>query len=369
MQVPYLDLRAQINSCRREIDAALAKAIDCCSFILGPDVLDFEKQFAKYCGVRHAIAVNSGTSALHLALLLLDVGPGDEIITTPYTFAASSWAISYVGARPVYVDINEATFNIDVTQVEKAITPRTKAILPVHLYGLPCDLEELLKIAARNSLPIIEDAAQAHGALYRGWKVGSFGKIACFSFYPAKNLGAFGEGGALLTDDSIFAERARLLREHGAAERYHHQEIGYNYRMEGLQGAVLRVKLNYLQTWTNARRQIAKRYSQLLADTPLRLPIEPEGSASAWHLYTVRHPQRDELKKFLEEGGIGSSVHYPLPLHLQPCYQFLDYNVGDFPIAERAAQECLSLPIYPELSDEQVAFVCSRIHGFFRNAP
>jgi dTDP-4-amino-4,6-dideoxygalactose transaminase len=365
VKVPYLDLRAQNDSCRRELDAAISKAIDRCSFCLGPDVVDFEKRFAEYCGIRHAIAVNSGTSALHLALILLGIGSGDEVITTPYTFAASSWAISYVGARPIYVDIDDATFNIDVTQVEKAITPKTKAILPVHLYGLPCDMEELLKIASSYSLPIIEDAAQAHGALYQGRKVGSFGKMACFSFYPAKNLGAFGEGGALITNDDALAARARILREHGATERYYHQEIGYNYRMEGLQGAVLGVKLNYLQAWIDARRRIAQRYSQSLADTPLQLPVESRKCQSAWHLYTGRHPKREELKKFLEKQEIGSSVHYPLPLHLQPCYAFLGYRTGDFPVSERAAKECLSLPIYPELSDEQVDFTCSQIHHFF----
>ncbi len=365
MKVPYLDLPAQIASLRREIDEALAQAIDHCSFCLGPDVVHFERQFAEFCGVRHAVAVNSGTSALHLALLLLGVGPGDEVITTPYTFIATSWAISYVGARPVYVDIDDATFNIDVDQVEKAITSKTKAILPVHLYGLPCDLHSLLKIASKHALPIVEDAAQAHGATYQGRVVGSFGKVNCFSFYPAKNLGALGEGGALVTDEDTLATRARSLREHGATQRYHHDEIGYNYRMEGIQGAVLGIKLKYLADWTDARRRVAKRYSQFLANTPLRLPLEPPGSRSAWHLYTVRHPRRDPLKRFLEKQEIGSGLHYPLPLHLQKCYASLGYHTGDFPVAERAANECLSLPIYPELSDEQIDFTCAQIHRFF----
>jgi dTDP-4-amino-4,6-dideoxygalactose transaminase len=365
VKVPYLDLPAQISSLRREINEALAKTLDHCSFCLGPDVAYFEQQFAEFCGVRYAIAVNSGTSALHLALLLLDVGPGDEVITTPDTFIATSWAISYVGARPVYVDIDDATFNINVAQIEKAITSKTKAILPVHLYGLPCDLNTLLEIASKYSLPIVEDAAQAHGALYQGRMVGSFGKIGCFSFYPAKNLGALGEGGALTTNDDVFAARAQSLREHGATQRYHHDEIGYNYRMEGIQGAILGVKLKHLAAWTESRRRVAKRYSQSLANTPLQLPLEPPGSSSAWHLYTVRHSRRDELKKFLEEQEIGCAIHYPLPLHLQKCYAFLGYRTGDFPVSERAANECLSLPIYPEISDEQIDFICSQIHRFF----
>lgn len=365
MKVPYLDLPAQIASLRRELEQALATTVDRCSFCLGPDVADFERQFADFCGVRHTIGVNSGTSALHLALLLLGVGPGDEVITTPYTFVATSWAISYVGARPVYVDIEDATFNINTAQIEKAITPKTKAILPVHLYGLPCDLNALLEVASRASIPVVEDAAQAHGALYQGRIVGSLGVIGCFSFYPGKNLGAFGEGGALITNDDAWATRARSLREHGSLQRYYHNEIGYNYRMEGFQGAVLGVKLKYLTSWTEARRRVAKYYSKLLADTPLQLPLEPQGIHSAWHLYVVRHPQRDKLKNFLEAQGIECGLHYPLPLHLQPCYRFLGYRAGDFPVAERAAAECLSLPIYPELSDEHIEFTCSRIHDFF----
>lgn len=360
-----MDLRQQTASLRQEIDAALAKTIEDCRFCLGLDVVNFEKQFAEFLDVRHAIGVNSGTSALHLALLLLGVSPGDEVITTPYTFAATSWAISYAGARPVYVDIEESTFNIDIAQIEKAITPKTKAILPVHLYGLPCDLDKLLKVASAHSLPVVEDAAQAHGALYQGRIVGSFGEVGCFSFYPAKNLGAFGEAGALVTQNDAFAARARSLREHGSTQRYYHDEIGYNYRMDGIQGAVLGVKLKYLADWTSARQKIAHRYSQLLANTPLQLPHEPKNCSSAWHLYVVRHPRRDELKAFLESQGISCGLHYPVPLHLQRCYAFLGYQKGDFPVAERAAQECLALPIYPELSLEQVDFVCSQVQRFF----
>ncbi|QQY08233.1 MAG: DegT/DnrJ/EryC1/StrS family aminotransferase [Candidatus Xiphinematobacter sp.] len=365
MKIARLNLPLQIASIRRELERAMSKTIERCSFCLGPDVVDFEQQFSRFCNVRYAIAVNSGTSALHLALRLLCIEPGDEIITTPYTFAATSWAISYMGARPVYVDIEDPTFNIDAAQVEKAITSRTKAILPVHLYGLPCDLSHLLKVAGAHSLPLVEDAAQAHGGMYHGSRVGSFGILSCFSFHPAKNLGAFGEGGALLTNNAALAARARALREHGTRRRYYYDEIGYNYRMEGLQAAVLCVKLKCLLAWTEARRRIAELYSQMLADVPLRLPIEPRGYRSAWHLYTIRHPKRDQLKKFLLQRGIECSVHYPRPLHLQQCYTSLGYRAGDFPAAERASAECLSLPIYPELTREQVEFVCAQIRHFF----
>ncbi len=365
LNVPYLDLAAHIRPLRREIDAALARAIDHHTFCLGPDVADFERDFAAFCGAQHCVALNSGTSALHLALRLLGVGPDDEVITTPYTFAATSWAISYVGATPVFVDIEEATFNLDVRLIEKAITPCTKAILPVHLYGHPCDLDALLAIANKYKIPVVEDAAQAHGATYHGKVVGTFGAISCFSFYPAKNLGAFGEGGALVTNNAEFAARARALREHGSTVRYYHDEIGYNYRMEGIQGAVLGVKLKYLAQWTEARRRIARRYQELLAGTPLQLPREADDAQSAWHLYVVRHPRRDDLKKHLEANGVGTAVHYPLPLHLQQCYASLGHDAGDFPVAEKAGREVLCLPMYPELTEAQLERVASVIRDFF----
>ena len=363
--VPYLDLKAQIKALRPELDAALARVLDNCSFVLGPDVAQFEQDFAHFCGAQHCVATNSGTSALHLSLRLLGVGPGDEVITTPFTFAATSWAISYVGAKPVYVDIDEDTFNLDPRLVEKAITPRTKALLPVHLYGLPCDLDALLALGRAHHLPLVEDAAQAHGAQYRGRTVGTFGAMSCFSFYPGKNLGACGEGGALVTNDDALAARARTLRDHGCTRRYHHDEVGYNYRMEGFNGAVLGVKLKYLSAWTAARRSVALRYRELLADTPLRLPQEPDHARSAWHLYTVRHPRRDELKAYLEAHQVGCATHYPLPLHLQKCYADLGYRAGDFPVAEQAARECLTLPIFPELTPEQQQRVATVIQAFF----
>jgi dTDP-4-amino-4,6-dideoxygalactose transaminase len=366
--VPYLDLPAQLRSVRKEIDAAIARTIDNCSFCLGPDVAQFEKDFAKFLGAEHCIAFNSGTSALHVAMRLLDIGPGDEVITTPFTFIATSWAIFYVGAKPVYVDIDDTTFNLDPKLIERAITPRTKAIMPVHLYGHPFDVDEILKICRKHKLPLVEDAAQAHGAKYNGQTVGTFGEMSCFSFYPGKNLGACGEGGAMVIPKSgkTLDQRARALREHGSTTRYYHYEIGYNYRMEGIQGAVLGIKLKHLSKWTAERRRVAHRYHELLADTPLQLPHEANYAESAWHLYVVRHPRREELKKHLEANGIGCALHYPLPLHLQKCCTHLGYRAGDFPVAEKAGRECLSLPIYPELTDAQIQRVAETIKNFFR---
>ena len=366
-KVPYLDLAVQIRGIRQELDAALARALDNCSFCLGPDVAQFEKEFATYCGVPHALGFNSGTSALHVAMRLHDVGPGDEVITTPFTFIATSWAISYCGARPVYVDIDDATFNLDPKLIEAAITPRTKAVLPVHLYGQPFDVDAIAAICQKHNLPFVEDAAQAHGAKYKGKTVGGFGSSACFSFYPAKNLGACGEGGALVTNDPALSARAKSLREHGSTVRYHHDEVGYNYRLEGFQGAVLGVKLKYLAQWTNERRRVAMRYHELLANTPLRLPLEAPGVESAWHLYVVRHPQRDALKAYLDANGIGNAIHYPMPLHLQKAYANLGYKLGDFPVAEKASRECLALPMFPELTDAQIQRVAAVVQDFFKS--
>ncbi len=363
--VPYLDLKAQIKPLRAEIDAAIAKAIDNTSFCLGPDVAQFEKDFAKYCGAEHCVAFNSGTSAEHVALMLLNVGPGDEVITTPYTFVATSWAISYVGAKPVYVDVEDGTMNLDPKLIEKAITPRTKAVLPVHLYGQPFDVDGVRDVCKKHNLPFVEDACQSHGAKYKGQPVGTFGAASCFSFYPGKNLGAFGEGGALVTNSSEYAKRARSLREHGSTVRYYHDEVGFNYRMEGIQGAVLGIKLKHLPKWTSERQRVAKRYAELLKDTPLQLPIQASYAECVWHLYVVRHPRRDELKAYLDANGVGCALHYPLPLHLQKCYAELGHKAGDFPNAEKAARECLSLPIYPELTDAQILRVAEVVKAFF----
>ena len=364
--VPYFDLPAQIRSVRKDLDAAIARTLDNCSFCLGPDVVQFEKDFAKYVGAEHCVGFNSGTSALHVAMIMLGVGPGDEVVTTPFTFVATSWAISYVGAKPVYVDIDDATFNLDPKLVERVITPRTKAIMPVHLYGHPFDIDALLEIARRKKIPLVEDACQAHGALYKGKMVGTSGVMSGFSFYPGKNLGACGEGGALVTNDAALATRARSLREHGSSVRYYHDEVGFNYRMEGIQGAVLGVKLKHLAKWTERRRAIAKAYNEMLSDTPLQLPREAANTQSAWHLYVVRHARRDELKKHLETNGVGCALHYPMPLHLQKCYTSLGYKAGDFPFAEKAARECLSLPIYAELTDQQIQRVTSTVKDFFK---
>jgi len=363
--VPYLDLRAQMAPLRKEIDAAIARTLDNCSFCLGPDVVQFEKDFARFCEAEHCVAFNSGTSALHVALLLLNVGPGDEVISTPSTFVATSWAISYVGARPVYVDTDDATFCLRPDLIEKAITKKTKAVLPVHLYGHPVDLDPILAICRKHNLPLVEDAAQAHGAKYKGKVVGTFGVMSGFSFYPGKNLGAYGEGGALVTNDTALAARARSLREHGSTQRYYHDEVGFNYRMEGIQGAVLGVKLKHLEAWTRERRRVAHRYHELLKGTPLQLPYEAPYAESAYHLYVVRHPDRDNLKKHLEANKVGCALHYPLPLHLQKCYAHLGYKAGDFPASEKAARECLSLPIYPEMTDAQVVRTAEVVKQFF----
>jgi dTDP-4-amino-4,6-dideoxygalactose transaminase len=364
MKVPYFDLPGNIRSIRPELDAAISRTLDSCAFCLGPEVAQFEHDFAAFVGTRHCVGFNSGTSALHVAMRLLDIGPGDEVITTPFTFVATSWAIAYVGARPVYVDIDEKTMNLDPSLLERAITPRTKAVMPVHLYGHPFDVDPILEICARRGLPMVEDAAQAHGSRYKGRSVGTFGVLSGFSFYPAKNLGACGEGGALAMDSAEHARRAGALREHGASNRYYHDEVGYNYRMEGIQGAVLRVKLAHLAAWTAARRRIAHRYHELLAQTPLVLPIEAPNAESVYHLYVVRHPRRDKLRDHLLARGVGTALHYPLPLHLQKCFAGLGYGSGDFPIAERAARDCLSLPIYPEMSDSQTEYVAAAIGEF-----
>jgi dTDP-4-amino-4,6-dideoxygalactose transaminase len=364
--IPYLDLKAQLKPLRAELNAAFERTVDNCSFCLGPDVAQFEKDFAAFIGTDHCVGVNSGTSALHVAMLLLNVGPGDEVITTPFTFVATSWAISYVGAKPVFVDIADATFDINPDLIEAAITSKTKAIVPVHLYGHPCDMDSIMAVAERHGLPVLEDAAQAHGARYQGRMAGTFGRMACYSFYPGKNLGACGEGGALLTNDEALAKRARALREHGSSVRYYHDEVGYNYRMEGLQGAALGIKLRHLADWTAARQRVARRYHELLADTPLQLPREAEGIESAYHLYVIRHEHRDELMKHLQANKVGCALHYPLPLHLQKCYASLGCAEGSFPVAEKAARQCLSLPIYPEMPDSHIDRVSEVIHDYFK---
>ncbi len=335
-----------------------------CTFTLGPTVRAFEESFAEYCGLRHCVALNSGTSALHLALRCLDIGPGDEVITVPMTFVATAWAISYVGARPVFVDIDPATRTMNPAELEAAITERTRAILPVHLYGQPADMDRILRIAAKHRLPVIEDAAQAHGARYRGRRVGGLGRIGCFSFYPGKNLGAYGEGGALVTDDPELADKARALRDHGQRQKHRHEMIGFNYRMAGFQGAVLRIKLRYLDDWNAARRAHAQRYLDGLKGlSRLGLPLVDQKLESVFHLFVIEVEDRDRIAARLKTEGIESGLHYPVPVHLQPAYGELGLGPGSFPVSERLAQRCLSLPMFPELTDEQIDHVCARLRA------
>jgi dTDP-4-amino-4,6-dideoxygalactose transaminase len=362
--IPILDLKAQYQSIKSEIDTAIAGVLASGQFILGQEVAAFEQEFAAHCGAAYAIGVNSGTSALHLALLAAGIGAGDEVITVPFTFVASVAAIVYTGARPVFVDIDPDSYTMDVRQIEAAITPRTKAILPVHLYGQPADLDPIMETARQRNLVVIEDAAQAHGALYKDRRVGALGDIGCFSFYPGKNLGAYGEGGALVTDSPAYARTIRLLRDWGSEKKYEHSLKGYNYRLEALQGAILRVKLRHLDNWNEARRAHAARYGRLLGQTGLTVPREMPYARHVYHAYTIRTDARAELRRHLEESGVQTAIHYPIPVHMQPAHANLGYGESDFPIAVQAAREVLSLPIYPELTGDQVATVAQAVtHG------
>ena len=362
-KVPYLDLKAQYQSIKPEIDAAISRVLDSCQFVLGPEVAAFEQEFAAYCGTSECIALNSGTSALHLALLAAGVGPGDEVITVPFTFVASVAAVDYAGAKPVLVDIDPRSFTLDPATIEAAITPRTKAILPVHLYGQPADMDPIMEVARRHGLIVIEDAAQAHGAKYKGRSVGSIGDIACFSFYPGKNLGAYGEGGAVTTNNAEYARTIRMLRDWGQDRKYHHILRGYNYRMEGFQGAILRVKLRHLEKWTEARRTIVSKYNQLLADSGVTRPTEMPWARHVYHVYTLRTDDRDIMQAALNAEGIQTGIHYPVPVHLQPAYTDLGYSRGAFPQSEKAAAEVLSLPLYPEMTDDQIQHVSQAVVG------
>ncbi len=357
IRVPYLDLKAQYQSIKPEIDQAVASVLESCQFVLGPEVAQFEKEFAAYCATTECIALNSGTSALHLALIAAGVGPGDEVITVPFTFVASVATIMYTGARPVLVDIEPRTFNMNPAAIEAAISPRTKAIVPVHLYGHPADMDPILEVARRHKILVIEDAAQAHGAKYRGRSVGSIGDIACFSFYPTKNLGACGEGGAVTTNNPEYARAIRILRDWGQDRKYHHLLHGYNYRMEGLQGAILRVKLRHLEEWTEARRAIVRKYNELLSDCDLVQPAEMPWARHVYHLYTVRIKNRDAVQTALLEDGIPTGIHYATPAHLQPAYADLGYGKNSLSESEKAAKEVLSLPLYPELSESHIQTV------------
>ncbi len=361
--IPYLDLQSQYRALKPEIDEAVTRVLDSAQFILGPAVTAFERDFAEYCRTPEAIGVNTGTSALHLALLAAGVQPGDEVITVPYTFVATVAAIEYAGARPVLVDVDPDYYTMDPARLEAAITPRTRAIVPVHLYGLPADMDPILEIARRRGIPVIEDACQAHGAEYNGRRCGSMGEIGCFSFYPGKNLGAYGEGGAVVTGDTGMAKKIRLLRSWGEEVRYEHKYRGFNYRMDGVQGAVLGVKLRYMEAWTEARRTRAEAYRRALLGTEARLPVERPGSRHVYHIFAVRLQQRDAWRARLTEAGVQTGVHYPIPVHLQPAYKDLGYVRGDFPVSEAVADEVLSLPMFPELTDDQIETVAGVIRA------
>lgn len=365
MKVPFLDLKIQYQQIKSEVDRAIQAVIDSCAFINGPATKQFEKNFATYCGVNHAIGVANGTDALHLALRALGIGQGDEVITAANTFIATAEAITLAGARVVFVDIHPETYNIDSTKIEEKISSKTKAIIPVHLFGQPADMEPILRLARQHHLKVIEDACQAHGAKYQGQRVGTFGDVACFSFYPGKNLGAYGDGGAVVTNDETIAQQVAMLADHGSRIKYQHQVEGMNSRLDSIQAAILDVKLRYLDRWNERRRQNARLYNELLQDvvgivTPRELPeTEP-----VYHLYVIQANDRDRLRQQLAEAGIGTGIHYPMALHQQPAYQHLGLKTGDYPVAETCTRRYLSLPMYPELTESMIETVCQAIKKY-----
>jgi dTDP-4-amino-4,6-dideoxygalactose transaminase len=360
LSVPLLDLRAQYASIRDEVRQALDRVVESQQFILGPEVEALEAEVAAYCQCRFAIGVSSGTDALLAALMAVGVGAGDEVITTPYSFFATAGAIARLGARPVFVDIDHATFNMETSQIEAKITGRTKAIIPVHLFGQMADIDPIVRVAQTHRLVVIEDAAQAIGAEYYGRRAGSIGEMGCFSFFPSKNLGGFGDGGMITTNDEALAARLRLLRTHGSTKTYRHEMVGGNFRLDAIQAAVLRVKLKYLDRWTEGRRRNAALYRELLLPS-VTLPIEVPGHRHIYNQFVIRTSMRDALLERLREHGIGHAVYYPLPLHLQPCFQDLGGKPGDFPVSETAARESLALPIYPELTPDMIRYVAETI--------
>ena len=371
MQVPLLDLKEQNDALRPEIEAALARVLDSNGFILGGEVAELEKELAAYCGTKHAIGCASGSDAILLALMALDVGSGDEVITTPYSFFATVSAITRLGAIPVFVDIDPVTYNLDISQIEAKITARTKAIEPVHLYGQCADMVGLNAISETFAIPLVEDAAQAIGAEENGIRAGAMSPVGCFSFYPSKNLGGMGDGGFVTTNDDDLAKKLLALRVHGSEERYYHKYVGLNSRLDGFQGAVLRVKLPHLDKWTEQRRTNADTYKILFTDLGLTeqlgLPVERENTKHIYNQYVIRVPgRRDELRSFLSDKGIGTDIYYPVPLHLQECFAYLGYKTSDMPVAEKAASETLALPIFPELRPEQQHYVVDAIAGFFQ---
>ncbi|MCC6003881.1 MAG: DegT/DnrJ/EryC1/StrS family aminotransferase [Thermofilum sp.] len=369
MKIPLVDLRRQYLSIKNEIDRAIEEVLNNGMFILGENVKSFEREFAEYIGVKYAIGVGSGTDALFLALKALGVKSGDEVVTVSFTFVSTVDSIVHNDGTPVFVDIDPESYTIDVRQIEKMITDKTKAIIPVHLYGLPCDMDPIMELAEEKGIYVVEDAAQAHGAEYKGRKVGSFGHIACFSFYPSKNLGAYGDAGMVVTNDQDLAEKIRMLREYGQIEKYKHLLIGYNSRLDELQAAILRVKLKYLDKWNEKRRANAKLYNELLMDLSNLIipPSEVKGRKHVYHLYVIRTKQREELRNFLASKGISSGIHYPIPVHKQPSYKNLLNDIPRLPVTEQVAKEVLSLPMFPELTEEEIHYICDNIKLFLKN--
>ena len=362
--IPILDLKQQYITLKQEINEAIEQVLKSGQYILGPVVEDFEQRVASYCECRYGVGVGSGTDALRLTLAALGIGPGHEVITTPFTFVASASTISRTGATPVFVDIESNTYNIDPKAVEAAVTERTRAIVPVHLYGRPADMDPIMEVARRHDLYVVEDAAQAIGARYHDKRVGSLGHAGCLSFYPTKNLGAFGDGGMVVTNDPQIAQAVDILRRQGGKDKYYHEMVGFNSRLDAVQAAILRVKLQYLDSWNDARRDLARRYNEYLAESPVTTPNEAPGVYHVYHQYTIRAPRRDELRAFLQERGIGTIIYYPEVLYSQQIYAGLGYAEGCLPIAEQAAREALSLPMYPELTHTQQEQVVQGIVDF-----
>lgn len=367
MKVPFIDLKLQYSGIKDEIRNAIDNVLDNSAYVLGKSVADFEKSFAEIHNVDFCYGVSSGTDGNHLVLWALGIKPGDEVIIPANTFIATVWGATLCGAKPVFVDCHPESYNIDPHKIEEAITHKTKAIVAVHLYGQPADIDEINEIAKKYNLFVVEDCAQAHISEYKNKKVGGLSTAASFSFYPGKNLGAYGEGGAVVTNDAELAEKFRMMRDHGSPKKYVHSIFGTNYRMEGIQGAVLGIKLKYLEKWTDSRRKAAKLYNELLKDlSGIILPIEMPYAKHVYHLFVlqIERKNRDSLALFLNENGINTGLHYPIPLHLQPCFEYLGYKKGDFPVTEKLASSCISLPMYPEISSEQIEYVCEKVRQF-----
>ena len=364
MEVKLLDLRAQYETIKDEINNAVISTIESGNYILGPEVKKLEKDIADYCGVKNAIGVASGTDALLLTLRAYGIGEGDEVITTPFTFFASAETVSMLGAKPVFADIDKDTYCIDANKIEEKITEKTKAIIPVHIFGQPCDMDKIMEIAKRHNLIVIEDACQAIGSEYKGKRAGSMGNAGCFSFFPTKNLGGYGDGGMVVTNDDEIADEIRLLRVHGMRPKYHHLVLGYNSRLDEIQAAVLNVKLKYLDGWNNKRAEKAEIYNELLKGTKCKTPFKADYAKHIYHLYIIQHEKRDELISYLKENGVATGIYYPIPLHLQKAYESLGYKEGDFPIAEHASKRTLAIPFYPEIDRKTQEYVADLIKKF-----